>query len=145
MPPPGSWASSAGNRRSMLGNRNKNTSPELAIRSLVHAAGLRYRVAAKPIPQMRRTADLVFRPCRVAVFIDGCFWHGCPEHFVPPKTNPDYWSAKIGRNMARDKDTDAKLSEHGWIVLRFWEHQDAVSCADEVIQTVLCRKRQLLD
>ncbi|MEU6359842.1 very short patch repair endonuclease [Streptomyces albidoflavus] len=129
-PPDGSWASSAANRRSMLGNRNRDTSPERALRSLVHAAGLRYRVAAKPLPKMRRTADLVFRPARVAVFVDGCFWHGCPEHFVPPKTNPDYWREKIGRNVKRDRDTDARLEEAGWLVLRFWEHDAAeASCA----------------
>ncbi|MEV0876078.1 MULTISPECIES: very short patch repair endonuclease [Streptomyces] len=129
-PPDGSWASSAANRRSMLGNRNRDTSPERALRSLVHAAGLRYRVAAKPLPKMRRTADLVFRPARVAVFVDGCFWHGCPEHFVPPKTNPDYWREKIGRNVKRDRDTDVRLEEAGWLVLRFREHDAAeASCA----------------
>ncbi|WP_269859386.1 very short patch repair endonuclease [Streptomyces sp. RPT161] len=139
-PPVGSWASSAANRRSMLGNRNRDTSPELALRSLVHASGLRYRVAAKPLPGMRRTADLVFRRVRVAVFVDGCFWHGCPQHFVPPKTNPDYWRQKIGRNMQRDKDTDIRLAEAGWLVLRFWEHQPAEECAEAVKDAVSKRK-----
>ncbi|MEU9018192.1 very short patch repair endonuclease [Actinomadura sp. NPDC048394] len=139
-PPEGSWASSAANRRSMLGNRNRDTSPELALRSLVHAAGLRYRVAAKPLPGMRRTADLVFRPTRVAVFIDGCFWHGCPEHFVPPKTNPEYWRGKIGRNVERDRDTDARLAEAGWLVLRFWEHEPADHCARTVYEAVRSRR-----
>ncbi|SNT60293.1 T/G mismatch-specific endonuclease [Actinomadura meyerae] len=139
--PEGSWASSAANRRSMLGNRNRDTSPELALRSLVHAAGLRYRVAAKPLAGMRRTADMVFRPTRVAVFIDGCFWHGCPEHFVPPKTNPEYWRDKIGRNMERDRDTDARLEEAGWLVLRFWEHEPAAGCARTVCEAVLSRRR----
>jgi DNA mismatch endonuclease (patch repair protein) len=140
-PPEGSWASSAANRRSMLGNRNRDTSPEKALRSLVHAAGLRYRVAAKPLPGMRRTADLVFRPTRVAVFIDGCFWHGCPDHFVPPKTNPDYWREKIGRNMQRDKDTDARLAEAGWLVLRFWEHEAAEACSRTVCEAVSARRQ----
>lgn len=139
-PPEGSWASSAANRRSMLGNRNRDTSPELALRSLVHAAGLRYRVAAKPLPGMRRTADLVFRPTRVAVFIDGCFWHGCPEHFVLPKTNPEYWREKIGRNMERDRETDERLQEAGWLVLRFWEHQPADQCARKVCEAVKARR-----
>jgi DNA mismatch endonuclease (patch repair protein) len=138
--PEGSWASSAANRRSMLGNRNRDTSPELALRSLVHAAGLRYRVAAKPLAGMRRTADMVFRPTRVAVFIDGCFWHGCPEHFVPPKTNPEYWRDKIGRNMERDRDTDTRLEEAGWLVLRFWEHEAAAGCAHTVCEAVLSRR-----
>ncbi|WP_083733805.1 very short patch repair endonuclease [Actinomadura sp. CNU-125] len=139
--PDGSWASSAANRRSMLGNRNRDTSPELALRSLVHAAGLRYRVAAKPLPGMRRTADMVFRPTRVAVFVDGCFWHGCPQHFVLPKTNPEYWRGKIGRNMERDRDTDKRLAEAGWLVLRFWEHESADRCARTVCEAVQSRRR----
>jgi DNA mismatch endonuclease (patch repair protein) len=124
----------------MLGNRNRDTSPELALRSLVHAAGLRYRVAAKPLEGMRRTADMVFRPTRVAVFIDGCFWHGCPEHFVLPKTNPEYWREKIGRNIERDRDTDARLAEAGWLVLRFWEHEPTAACARTVCEAVLSRR-----
>jgi DNA mismatch endonuclease (patch repair protein) len=128
----------------MLGNRNRDTKPELLLRRLVHASGLRYRVAAKPLADMRRTADLVFRPTRVAVFVDGCFWHGCPEHFVPPKTNPGYWREKIGRNVQRDRDTDARLAEEGWLVLRFWEHQEPAECAEEVRSAVSARKRKLL-
>ncbi len=139
--PEGSWASSAANRRSMRGNRSRDTKPELALRRLVHAQGLRYRVAAKPLPKMRRTADLLFRPAKVAVFVDGCFWHGCPEHFVPPKTNPGYWEQKIGGNMQRDHDTDARLAGEGWLVLRFWAHQDPEECAKTVVQTVSARRK----
>ncbi|GAA1082841.1 very short patch repair endonuclease [Kitasatospora arboriphila] len=129
----------------MLGNRSRDTSPELALRSMVHAAGLRYRVAAKPLPKMRRTADLVFRPVRVAVFIDGCFWHGCPEHFVPPKTNPAYWESKIGGNVTRDRDTDERLAEEGWLVLRFWEHQPPAECAAAVVAAVSARREELAE
>ncbi|MEU6249810.1 very short patch repair endonuclease [Glycomyces sp. NPDC047010] len=139
--PEGSWASSAGNRKSMLGNRNRDTSPELALRKLVHAAGLRYRVAAKPLPKMRRTADLVFRPTKVAVFVDGCYWHGCPDHFVPPKTNPEYWRTKIGRNKERDQETDERLKAEGWLVLRFWEHEGAEQCASTVCREVISRRQ----
>ncbi|MFF4829402.1 very short patch repair endonuclease [Streptomyces sp. NPDC001312] len=142
-PPEGSWASSAANRRSMLGNRNRDTSPERALRSLVHAAGLRYRVATKPLAGMRRTADLVFGPARVAVFVDGCFWHGCPDHFVAPKTNPDYWREKIGGNVRRDRDTDARLAEAGWLVLRFWEHESAEACFRAVLEAVSSRREAL--
>jgi DNA mismatch endonuclease (patch repair protein) len=124
----------------MQGNRSRDTAPELALRSLVHAAGLRYRVAAKPLPGMRRTADLLFRPTRVAVFVDGCFWHHCPEHFVLPKTNPDYWTEKIDRNVQRDRDTDARLEAEGWLVLRFWEHQPPDMAAAEVIAAVRARR-----
>lgn len=127
----------------MLSNRNRDTKPELALRRLVHAAGLRYRVAAKPLREMRRTADLLFRPAKVAVFVDGCFWHGCPQHFVPPKTNPGYWEEKIGGNIRRDRATDAQLEEAGWLVLRFWEHQDPAECAEAVTAAVSARKAEL--
>lgn len=142
-PPEGSWASSTANRRSMRANRSRDTKPEIAIRRLVHASGLRYRVAAKPLPKTRSTADLLFRPVRVAVFVDGCFWHGCPDHFVPPKTNPGYWEEKIAGNTRRDHDTDTRLEEAGWLVLRFWEHQDPAACAETVVTTVSARKAEL--
>ena len=116
----------------MRGNRNRDTRPELAVRSAVHALGLRYRVAARPIAGVRRSADLVFRRRRVAVFVDGCYWHGCPDHFMLPRTNVDYWSAKIGRNRARDAETDALLAEAGWTVIRVWEHEDPRQGADRV-------------
>ncbi|MFJ6128918.1 very short patch repair endonuclease [Streptomyces griseoviridis] len=128
-PPEGSWASSAARRRNMQAIRSRDTKPERLIRRLVHARGLRYRVAAKPLSDIRRTADMVFRPVKVAVFIDGCYWHGCPEHYVPPKTNEGYWSDKVARNMARDRDTNQRLEEAGWCVLRFWEHEPSEDCA----------------
>ncbi|MCX5111741.1 very short patch repair endonuclease [Streptomyces sp. NBC_00378] len=143
VPPEGSWASSAARRRNMQAIRSRDTKPEQLIRRLVHAKGLRYRVAARPLPDLRRTADLVFRPAKVAVFIDGCYWHGCPEHYIPPKTNPGYWSDKVARNMARDRDTDQRLAEAGWLVLRFWEHQDSDACAASIFNTV-CRRRRTL-
>ncbi|MFD7789743.1 very short patch repair endonuclease, partial [Streptomyces sp. NPDC059759] len=113
-PPEGSWASSAARRRNMQAIRSRDTKPERLVRSLLHASGLRYRVAAKPLPTLRRTADIVFRPAKLAVFIDGCYWHGCPDHYVPPKTNQGYWSDKVTRNMARDRDTDKQLQAAGW-------------------------------
>jgi DNA mismatch endonuclease (patch repair protein) len=136
VPPNGSWASSAARRRNMQAIRSRDTTPERLIRSLVHAQGLRYRVAARPLPNLRRTADLVFRPAKVAVFIDGCYWHGCPEHYVSPKTNPGYWSDKVARNKARDRDTDEQLQAAGWTVLRFWEHEPAEDCAVKIAATV---------
>ncbi|MFJ8791124.1 very short patch repair endonuclease [Streptomyces sp. NPDC102462] len=139
-PPEGSWASSAARRRNMQAIRNRDTKPEWLIRRLVHARGLRYRVAAKPLPGLRRTADMVFRPAKVAVFIDGCYWHGCPEHYVPPKTNPGYWSDKVARNVARDRDTDQRLEEAGWTVLRFWEHEASEDCAVRIAAEVEKRR-----
>jgi DNA mismatch endonuclease, patch repair protein len=136
VPPEGSWASSATRRRNMQAIRSRDTTPERLVRSLLHAQGLRYRVAAKPLPGLRRTADIVFRPAKLAVFIDGCYWHGCPEHYVPPKTNPGYWSGKVARNVARDRDTDEQLQAAGWTVLRFWEHESAEDCAVKIAAAV---------
>ncbi|MFD9867114.1 very short patch repair endonuclease [Streptomyces niveus] len=135
-PPEGSWASSAGRRRNMQAIRSRDTKPEQLIRRLVHAQGLRYRVAARPLPNLRRTADLVFRPVKVAVFIDGCYWHGCPDHYVAPRTNSGYWSGKVAGNISRDRDTDQQLSEAGWTVLRFWEHESPDDCALKITTTV---------
>ncbi|WP_282581374.1 very short patch repair endonuclease [Streptomyces sp. WAC00303] len=142
-PPEGSWASSAARRRNMQAIRSRDTKPERLIRRLVHANGLRYRVAARPLPDLRRTADMVFRTAKVAVFIDGCYWHGCPEHYVSPKTNPGYWSEKVARNVARDRDTDERLSAAGWLVLRFWEHQSSDACALSIISAVRERRNDL--
>ncbi|GGU87720.1 very short patch repair endonuclease [Streptomyces litmocidini] len=142
-PPPGSWASSAARRRNMQAIRSRDTKPEQIVRRLVHATGLRYRVAARPLPSLRRTADLVFRPAKVAVFIDGCYWHGCPDHYVPPKTNSGYWSDKVARNVARDRDTDQQLAAAGWLVLRFWEHEPSAACADKITASVRARRERL--
>lgn len=138
-PPEGSWASSAATRKTMQANRSRDTRPELAVRSAVHARGLRYRVAIRPVRQVRRSADLVFTRAHVAVFLDGCFWHGCPEHFRAPATNPDYWGPKIAGNRARDADTTARLEAEGWLVLRFWEHEDMAEAAGAVARAVRAR------
>ncbi|MFE5971821.1 very short patch repair endonuclease [Streptomyces sp. NPDC056460] len=135
-PPAGSWASSAARRRNMQAIRSRDTKPEQQVRRLLHAQGLRYRVAAKPLPGLRRTADIIFRPVKVAVFIDGCYWHGCPEHYVAPRTNPGYWSDKVARNMTRDSDTNQRLEEAGWTVLRFWEHESPEECAMRIAAEV---------
>ncbi|NUK00271.1 very short patch repair endonuclease [Streptomyces lunaelactis] len=125
--------------------RSRDTKPERILRRLLHAQGLRYRVAAKPLPDLRRTADIVFRPTKIAVFIDGCYWHGCTEHYVPPRTNPGYWSDKVAGNIARDRDTDRRLAEAGWTVLRFWEHESPEECASTVLRVVLDRRKRLLE
>lgn len=118
-----SWASSPGTRASMKSNRGRDTSPELIIRRRLHALGLRYRVSARPLRNVRRTADIVFTRAKVAVFVDGCFWHGCPEHYQSPARNGEFWLAKRVRNQERDVDTNEVLRAHGWRVLRFWEHE----------------------
>ncbi|MEV6328352.1 very short patch repair endonuclease [Streptomyces sp. NPDC051909] len=130
--PEGSWASSPGTRRSMQSNKGRDTKPERALRSEVHALGLRYQVSKRPIPAIRRTADLVFTRARIAVFLDGCFWHVCPEHFTVSRTNPEYWADKAEKNRARDRQTDKLLREAGWAVLRVWEHEDPHEAAARV-------------
>ena len=143
--PKGSWASDEATRRKMVGNRSRDTKPELLVRSLVHGRGLRYRVAQRPLPGLRRTADLVFRPTRVAVFVDGCYWHGCPQHYKEPKTNTDYWRAKIAGNGQRDRQTDELLFEAGWLVLRFWEHEDPNEIAGAIANAVGGRRQEAIE
>jgi DNA mismatch endonuclease (patch repair protein) len=136
-----SYAASAGVRSRMQLQKTRDTVPELAVRRAVHALGLRYRVDYPPLPGLRRRADLVFMSARVAVFIDGCFWHGCVEHGNPrPATNGWYWPDKIAKNRARDQDTDQRLVSDGWIVVRAWEHQNATEVAHHIAATV--RRRQ---
>jgi DNA mismatch endonuclease, patch repair protein len=131
-----SWASSDAIRRTMLGCRSRDTRPEKALRSLLHAMGLRFRVCTRPVAQVRRTADIVFTKVRVAVFVDGCFWHGCPEHYRIPRTNTTYWADKITGNRTRDRQTDALLQHAGWTVVRVWEHEDALVAAAKVSRAV---------
>ncbi|GAB2510799.1 very short patch repair endonuclease [Microbacterium petrolearium] len=130
-----SWATNATARKVMQGNRGRDTKPELAVRRLVHGRGLRYRVNARVEPDLRRTADLLFTRARVAVFIDGCYWHGCPDHCAMPKVNVAYWHTKIAGNRRRDIETTSLLRERGWTVLRFWSHElpDAVASRIEAV------------
>jgi DNA mismatch endonuclease (patch repair protein) len=131
-----SWASSPASRKVMQGNRSRDTSAELAVRRRLHAAGLRFRVAHRPLPAIRRTADIVFTKQRIAVFIDGCYWHACPEHYVAARSNAAYWSEKLARNVVRDAETTELLRASGWTVLRYWEHEDADEVAAQVVAVV---------
>ena len=108
------------------GNRRTDTKPEVALRSELHRLGLRFRKDYPIRIEGRRPIrpDVVFTRARVAVFVDGCFWHGCPHHQVVPKSNPDYWIPKLRRNVERDREAGAALEDDGWTVLRFWEHED---------------------
>lgn len=119
---------------------SKDTAAELAVRRLLHAQGLRYRVEY-PVPGMaRRRIDVAFTSAKVAVLIDGCFWHGCPEHATRPKSNAEWWRQKLERNMARDTETTEHLVAAGWEVLRFWEHETAEDVVSRVTETVRRRK-----
>ncbi|MFE2301007.1 very short patch repair endonuclease [Streptomyces sp. NPDC059445] len=111
---------------------SRDTAPEIAVRRLLHSSGLRYRVNV-PVPGLpRRTIDIVFGKAKIAVFMDGCFWHGCPEHATQPKANAEWWRAKLSKNMARDRETTDHLLALGWTVLRFWEHEPS----SEVARTI---------
>lgn len=136
-----SSASSEAVRAVMRANRGRDTRPELALRSAAHSLGLRYRVSTRPLPTLRRTADLVFPRPKVAVFLDGCFWHGCPEHHRPAQKNSDFWMTKIEGNKARDADTDSRLREAGWQVIRIWEHEDPVAAVRIIQNAVQERNR----
>jgi len=98
--------------------------------------GYRYRVDVPPLPTLRRRADIVFTKARVAVFVDGCFWHGCPDCDLRPKVNATWWRKKLDRNRARDIDTDVQLARAGWTVVRVWEHMDVEKAARRVSDAV---------
>lgn len=124
----------------MRNTRSRDTPPELALRRVLHAAGFRYRVDARPLKDLNRRADLVFGPAKVAVFVDGCFWHACPEHGSAPKANSEWWAEKLRRNVERDRDTDSRLRDAGWVVLRFWEHDSPAEAASIVARAVTRRR-----
>lgn len=116
----------------MQGNRRRDTIPELGLRSDLHARGRRFRVQY-PVPgRPRRSIDIAFTRRRIAVLVDGCFWHGCPEHGSSPATNSTYWREKVQRNQARDRDTDVALARAGWTVVRIWEHESRAAAVAAV-------------
>lgn len=128
-------ASSADALRRMRSQRQRDTVAETALRSLLHRRGLRFRVHYA-MPGLRRHADIAFPRLRIAVFADGCFWHGCPEHGTWPKQNADWWRKKIEGNRRRDADTDSRLEEQGWTVIRVWEHEATETAANAIARVV---------
>jgi DNA mismatch endonuclease (patch repair protein) len=114
----------------------RDTKPEIELRRRLHRLGYRYRVNS-PLPGMpRRRADVTFTAKRVAVFVDGCFWHGCPEHSTSPRNNGAWWAEKLRRNVERDRETDSYLRRAGWTVVRIWEHEDPETATLRVIRTL---------
>lgn len=129
---PSRTAPSAELSRRMSRLPRRDNARELTLRRLLHAGGLRYRVHY-PLPgNRRRSIDVAFPRQQVAVFLDGCFWHSCPEHGVQPVTNAEWWRWKLATVRTRDADTNRLLSEQGWTVLRFWEHEDLLAVATAV-------------
>jgi DNA mismatch endonuclease, patch repair protein len=125
-------ASSDDALRRMKLQQQRDTKPEMALRRELHRRGFRYRIDVSPLPGMRRRADIVFTSARVAVFVHGCFWHGCPEHGTKPKANAEWWADKLQRNIARDADTRQQFETAGWKVIEMWEHEDPIAVADTV-------------
>lgn len=125
----------------MQANRSRDTTVEVAVRRALHARGLRYRKHRRPIAELRCEPDVVFPREKVAVFVDGCWWHGCPEHWAPPRTNRDWWMRKMEINVARDRRNDAALADAGWLVVRVWEHEDTNVASERVAILVRQRRR----
>lgn len=126
-------------RARMRTQRERDTGVEREIRSRVHAFGLRYQLHRRLLPASRREVDMVFPTARVAVFVDGCFWHSCPRHGTWPKNNAPFWRRKLEENVRRDRDTDARLIADGWRVLRVWEHEAAEEAAARIAEVVRAR------
>lgn len=119
----------------MRSTRRRDIKPERLLRSELHRRGLRF-VVDRAVDGTRRRADIVFRGPRIAVYVDGCYWHNCPTHGTTPKENRSWWEEKFEANRSRDADTDARLTQDGWRVLRFWEHDDSADAADAVAALV---------
>ncbi|MFF7675684.1 very short patch repair endonuclease [Actinacidiphila glaucinigra] len=127
-------APTPGRSRNMAAIKRRDTKPERVIRSLLHAAGKRYRVDVRlTLGSTRPRPDILFTRARVAVFVDGCFWHCCPEHGRQPGVNGGYWAPKLERNVARDRAADEALTDAGWTVIRVWEHEAPNEAADRII------------
>lgn len=123
-------------RRVMQGNVSADTVPERVLRGALHRAGLRFRKHTRPASDVRCTADAVFAGARVVVFVDGCFWHGCPEHFREPRANAGWWMAKIAGNRDRDARRTRQLRARGWSVIRVWEHEVRGASLASVVERV---------
>lgn len=123
-------------RKRMSKVRQKSTAPELALRKELFRLGLRFRIDRVVLNKPRRVADIVFPKQKIAIFVDGCFWHGCPTHATWPKNNAEFWRKKIESNVARDIDTNARLEGLGWSVFRIWAHESATEAAQRIQQII---------
>lgn len=120
--------------------RGRDTGPELALRRELWRRGMRYRVDWQLPGLTRRRADIAFPRERLLIFVDGCFWHGCEAHSRATRTNTSFWNEKIQRNRERDRDTDRRMTQAGWDVLRVWEHEGVAEAADEIQRRVRGRR-----
>ncbi|GGG18175.1 hypothetical protein GCM10007304_35240 [Rhodococcoides trifolii] len=131
--PPASPQTDSATSARLSKQRRRDTKPEVALRRELHSRGLRYFVDRAPLKGLRRRADLVFPRRKVAVYVDGCFWHSCPIHATHPRNNAQWWADKLAANVTRDRDTDARLIAEGWTVVRVWEHEDPADAAEKVV------------
>jgi DNA mismatch endonuclease (patch repair protein) len=115
---------------------------EVAVRSALHRKGFRFRTHYRVLPHRRAAADIAFTRQRLAIFIDGCFWHGCPEHATRPQRNAAWWAAKLDRNVARDRETDAEFEKAGWWILRCWEHEGTDAIVDRIERALVDATRR---
>ncbi len=120
-------------------NNAQTTGPEILIRRELHRRGLRYRVNYAPLPGR---PDIAFTGARVAVFIDGCFWHSCPDHAVLPRNNREWWQAKLSRTVERDREKDQQLDKLGWVAMHVWEHEDPIRATDAIEELWKARRQQ---
>ena len=136
---PISSSSAALNR--MKAAKPRDTAPEKALRSELHKRGLRYRIDIRPVKGLNRRADIVFQSTKVAIFVDGCFWHGCPIHGTQAKANAEFWKNKIKQNQIRDEDTNERLKKAGWKVVRVWEHENPEKASKKIYNIIVkCRR-----
>ncbi|RDS82346.1 very short patch repair endonuclease [Dyella monticola] len=127
--------------RRMAKIRQKGTDAEIALRREIRKMGLRYRVDYEVLKKPRRVADIAFPRRKIAIFVDGCFWHGCPAHATWPKQNAEFWRQKIEANRQRDNDTNDRLQDLGWTVLRFWSHESPSEAAKTIARVVATADR----
>jgi DNA mismatch endonuclease (patch repair protein) len=120
----------------MQRQRRRDTKPEVEIRRLLHAAGFRFRIDTVLEPDLRARGDIAWRGRKIVVFVDGCFWHGCPEHATQPKANAEWWREKLAGNVTRDRRTDAELTARGWRVLRYWEHETPADVVRDLVRAL---------
>jgi len=124
----------------MTRQRRRDTKPEIQLRRALWHRGLRYRVDRAPLKNLRRRADILFGPAKVAIYVDGCFWHSCPEHASIPKANRQWWIDKLEANVRRDRDSDRQLADAGWLAIRIWEHEDMEEAALKIIRVLESRR-----
>jgi len=125
----------------MKAAKPRDTAPEKTLRSELHKRGLRYQIDVRPVQELNRRADIVFRSVKVAIFVDGCFWHGCPKHGTQAKANAEFWKNKIKQNQIRDEDTNERLKKAGWKVVRVWEHENPEQASKKIYNIIVKYRR----